>query len=41
MKGLTEEEIRAAYDSEEGILWVDISETKPEDGEFMTRVFES
>jgi magnesium transporter len=38
-KELKEEEIRAAFASGEGLLWVDIGETSQEDGEFLERVF--
>jgi len=36
---LTEGEIKAAYESKQGMLWVDISETTEEDGQFLERVF--
>lgn len=36
---LTEKEIMIAYESKQGLLWVDISEITPEDGEFMERNF--
>jgi magnesium transporter len=38
-KDLTEEQVQAAYASDEGLLWVDIGETTEEDGEFLARVF--
>ncbi|MFC1909253.1 magnesium/cobalt transporter CorA [Chloroflexota bacterium] len=38
-RDLNEEQIKAAYESGEGLLWVDITETKEEDGKFMERVF--
>lgn len=36
---IDEEEIRSAYMSGEGLLWVDIAETTEEDGEFLERIF--
>ena len=36
---LPEGEIKAAYESRQGMLWVDISETTEEDGQFLERVF--
>ena len=36
---LKEEDILAAYQRKEGLLWVDISENTEEDGEFLSRVF--
>lgn len=36
---LNEDEIRDAYESKQGMLWVDISETTEGDGEFLERVF--
>ena len=36
---LSEGEVRAAFESKEGLLWVDISETTEEDGEFLKRTF--
>ena len=38
-KDLNEEQIQTAYASGEGLLWVDISETTEEDGNFLARVF--
>jgi len=38
-RDLSEEEIRAAFASKEGLLWVDIVETTDEDAEFLSRVF--
>ena len=38
-KGLNEEEIRGAFESKEGMLWVDVSETTEEDRHFISRVF--
>lgn len=38
-RDLSEEQIKAAFESGEGLLWVDISETKEEDGKFLERVF--
>jgi magnesium transporter len=38
-KDLNEPEVQAAHASGEGLLWVDISETTQEDGEFLGRVF--
>ncbi len=37
--GLAEGEVRAALESRAGLLWVDVSETTPKDGEFLERVF--
>jgi magnesium transporter len=34
---LNQEEIRNAYNSKEGLLWIDISETTQEDGEFLEK----
>jgi magnesium transporter len=34
---LSQEEIRNAYNSREGLLWIDISETTQEDGEFLEK----
>ncbi|MGH2544427.1 MAG: magnesium/cobalt transporter CorA [Ardenticatenaceae bacterium] len=39
-KELSEEQIKAAFDSKEGLLWVDIGDTTPEDGHFLERVFD-
>lgn len=39
-KNLNEQEIQAAHTSEEGLLWVDISETTQGDGEFLSKVFQ-
>jgi magnesium transporter len=36
---LSEEQIKAAFESGEGLLWVDITETTEEDGKFLERVF--
>ena len=36
--GLNEQEVRAAFESKEGLLWVDVAETTEEDGEFMERI---
>lgn len=36
---LSEEQIKAACESGDGLLWVDISETKVDDGLFLERVF--
>lgn len=36
---LGEEEVRSAFASKEGLLWVDVSETTEEDGRFLERVF--
>ena len=36
---LSEEQIKAAFESGEGLLWVDILETTEEDGKFLERVF--
>ena len=38
-RGLNEDEIRTAYQSGKGLLWVDISETTEQDGEFLARNF--
>ena len=35
----SEEEVRNAFDSKQGLLWVDISETTHEDGEFLHHIF--
>jgi magnesium transporter len=37
--GLGEPEIKAAFESKQGLLWVDIVETNEEDAEFLDRVF--
>ena len=37
--GLSEEEVRVAFQSKEGLLWVDICEVTEEDGDFMARNF--
>ena len=36
---LSEEQIKAAFESGEGLLWMDIMETTEEDGRFLERVF--
>ena len=36
---LSEGEVRAAFEPKQGLLWVDISETTEEDGEFLKRTF--
>jgi magnesium transporter len=38
-RDLSEEQIKAAFESGEGLLWVDISETTEEDGKFLEKVF--
>ncbi len=38
-RDLSEEEVRAAYESKQGLLWVDITETTEEDAEFLERTF--
>jgi magnesium transporter len=38
-RGLNEADVRAAFESRASLLWVDVSETTPEDGEFLERVF--
>jgi magnesium transporter len=38
-RDLSEGEIRAAFESKQGLLWVDISGTTEEDGEFLERTF--
>ena len=35
--GLKQQEVRPAFESKQGLLWIDISETKEEDGEFLER----
>ncbi|MDA1347253.1 MAG: magnesium/cobalt transporter CorA [Chloroflexi bacterium] len=36
---LSEEQVSAAFKSNEGVLWVDISDTNEDDGRFLSRVF--
>ena len=36
---LSEEEVRSAFASKEGLLWVDVSETTEDDGAFLARAF--
>jgi len=38
-RSLSEEDIRAAFESKQGLLWVDICDTAEEDGEFLARNF--
>ena len=38
-KGLSEKEVRQAFESKEGLLWVDIEGTTEEDGQFLERIF--
>jgi magnesium transporter len=38
-RDLGEEEVRAAYESGQGLLWVDVTATRGEDGEFLERTF--
>jgi len=38
-RDLSEEQIKAAFESGEGLLWVDVTETTEEDGKFLERVF--
>ena len=38
-RDLNEGEVRAAFESKQGLLWVDIVETTEEDGEFLERTF--
>lgn len=38
-RNLGEEEVRAAFESKQGLLWVDISDTTEEDGRFLARSF--
>jgi magnesium transporter len=38
-RDLSEKEVRDAFQSNEGLLWVDICETTEEDGEFLARSF--
>jgi len=37
---LDEAETRAAFESNQGLLWVDVAETTEEDGEFLARTFD-
>ena len=39
-RDLGEEEVRAAFESKQGLLWVDISEITEEDGAFLRRTFD-
>lgn len=39
-RDLGENEIRQAFESKQGLLWVDICDTTPEDGAFLERVFD-
>ena len=39
-RNLTEEEMQTAVKSEQGLLWVDISETGEEEGDLLERVFD-
>jgi magnesium transporter len=38
-RDLSEEQIKAAFESGKGLLWADITETAEEDGKFLERVF--
>jgi len=38
-RDLSEEQIKTAFESKEGLLWADIAETTEEDGKFLERVF--
>jgi magnesium transporter len=38
-RDLSEEQIKTAFESKAGLLWVDITETVEEDGKFLERVF--
>jgi magnesium transporter len=38
-RGLSEEEVREAFQSKKGLLWVDISQTTEEDSAFLQRTF--
>jgi len=38
-RDLKEEEVLAAYESRQGLLWVDVTATRREDGEFLERTF--
>lgn len=38
-RDLNEKETRAAFESKQGLLWVDITETTEEDGSFLERIF--
>lgn len=39
-RDLGEDEIRRAFESKQGLLWVDICDTTPDDGAFLERVFD-
>jgi len=39
-RGVSETEVRAAFESRRGLLWVDIFETTEEDGKFLERTFD-
>lgn len=39
-RALSEPEVRDAFQSKEGLLWVDIAGTTPEDGQFLQRTFD-
>ena len=36
---LSEDEIRAVFESRQGLLWVDMADTTEEDGKFLERTF--
>ncbi|MFC1957514.1 magnesium/cobalt transporter CorA [Chloroflexota bacterium] len=38
-RNLTEDQVKSSYDSGDGLLWVDTSETTNEDGQFLENVF--
>jgi magnesium transporter len=38
-RDISKEEARAAFESRQGLLWVDITDTQGEDGEFLERAF--
>jgi Mg2+ and Co2+ transporter CorA len=38
-RDLSKEEVRAAYESGQGLLWVDVTATRGEDGDFLEHTF--
>ena len=38
-RDISETEVRTAFESRQGLLWVDVAETTQEDGEFLERTF--
>ncbi len=38
-RNLTQEQVQAAFVAREGLLWVDISDTSPDDGVFLDQIF--